>query len=286
MDNLPIPEADVRTSRNACLSRRLSFFEAAEPLPVLVSSPTALPTPPQQPMFDFDGATYERQLDQIPLNAQLAKVWSAVKSGQWFTLSGLSQVTGCPEASVSARLRDLRKPRFGGFTVERERVKGGRLFLYRVVIGALLAVFLAGFVSAQTSSGVSSLATGEGATSDRPLDATRRPLSGYFSSDLSFWLTTAAAGSMTYADAYTTTHNIRPGGTCPVEGGSPWLYSRQPYAHPAQVYTVMTGLYVASIAVSYELRHHKRTRLFLPVPESYLAYGHAVGFAHNLRVCQ
>jgi len=38
-----------------------------------------------------------------------------------------------PEASVSARLRDLRKAKFGGYRVERQRVREGRgLYHYRL----------------------------------------------------------------------------------------------------------------------------------------------------------
>ena len=44
----------------------------------------------------------------------------------------IAEAVGSPEASVSARLRDLRKPAFGGHTVERQYVERG-LFRYRVV---------------------------------------------------------------------------------------------------------------------------------------------------------
>jgi len=54
-----------------------------------------------------------------------------MSDGQWRTLGELSALTGDPEASISARLRDLRKPRFGGLTVERKYIRRG-LFAYRV----------------------------------------------------------------------------------------------------------------------------------------------------------
>ena len=51
--------------------------------------------------------------------------------GQWRTLKEIAAATGAPEASVSARLRDLRNERFGGYAVEREYIGDG-LWRYRV----------------------------------------------------------------------------------------------------------------------------------------------------------
>lgn len=84
----------------------------------------------------FDGATAEPQ-DFGRLNAQTQRVYDVMKDGLWRTILELQQdifdATGKvdPEASISARLRDLRKPRFGGYTVERRRCGVG-LFEYRV----------------------------------------------------------------------------------------------------------------------------------------------------------
>ena len=84
----------------------------------------------------FDGATYERAFDEERLNAQARRVWWVVSDARWHTLSEISAATGDPEASVSARLRDLRKPEWGGLTVERRRrgdlTRG--LFEYRVLV--------------------------------------------------------------------------------------------------------------------------------------------------------
>jgi len=44
----------------------------------------------------------------------------------------LAHWAGGSEASVSARLRDLRKAKFGAHTIERQRVSAG-LFRYRMV---------------------------------------------------------------------------------------------------------------------------------------------------------
>lgn len=68
-----------------------------------------------------DGETYNPVADKPRLNAQTQAVFSVVCDGAWRTLRELSDLTGAPEASVSARLRDLRKPGFGGHTIERRR---------------------------------------------------------------------------------------------------------------------------------------------------------------------
>lgn len=77
----------------------------------------------QKQLYDFDGKTYEPTHDRIRLNHQLALVYEVMThKKEWLTLQELSKLTGGePEASVSARLRDLRKERFGGYTVLRRR---------------------------------------------------------------------------------------------------------------------------------------------------------------------
>lgn len=53
-----------------------------------------------------------------------------VLSNGWVTLQEIAEATGQPEASVSARLRDLRAE---GLQVDRRRVKDGNgLHIYRV----------------------------------------------------------------------------------------------------------------------------------------------------------
>ncbi len=46
-------------------------------------------------------------------------------------MAQIEAATGYPQASISARLRDLRKPRNGGYTVERSHVHRG-VWAYRV----------------------------------------------------------------------------------------------------------------------------------------------------------
>lgn len=83
----------------------------------------------------FDGVTYEPRHDAERLAGQLLRVWSAMRDGAWRTPAEIELATGDGWASISARLRDLRKPKFGGMRVERRRrgeAESG-VFEYRVV---------------------------------------------------------------------------------------------------------------------------------------------------------
>lgn len=80
-----------------------------------------------------DGDTYSHAKDHARLAVQRLTVYRHMQGARWWTLGELRQVTGFPEASISARLRDLRKPQFGGHTVLRRRVGSGGLFEYRLL---------------------------------------------------------------------------------------------------------------------------------------------------------
>lgn len=79
-----------------------------------------------------DGQTYDHARDGARLAGQHARVLAFMRDERWHTLAEIALHTRDPESSVSARLRDLRKPKFGGHTVEREFVKDG-LHRYRLV---------------------------------------------------------------------------------------------------------------------------------------------------------
>jgi len=79
----------------------------------------------------FDGITYEEERDFKRLNAQQERVFNFMKDGRWHTLDQISKHTGDPPASISARLRDLRKPKNGGYIVMR-RYAGKGLFTYKL----------------------------------------------------------------------------------------------------------------------------------------------------------
>lgn len=72
-------------------------------------------TPDDLPLFQFGGRTFAATLDAKRLGAQLTRVIAAMSDGRWRTLSEIQahilKTTGKrdPEASLSARLRDIRK---------------------------------------------------------------------------------------------------------------------------------------------------------------------------------
>jgi len=70
---------------------------------------------------DHDGHTYVSKFDKSRLNKQQRRIFNVVKNGHWFTLAEIEAITGDPQASISARLRDFRKDKFGGLIVERRR---------------------------------------------------------------------------------------------------------------------------------------------------------------------
>ena len=89
---------------------------------------------PEPPPGHRGGRTFNAFLDTKRLNRQASDVWRVMRDMRWHTLREVSTRTGHPEASVSARLRDFRKYRFGGHEVRRERAPWqGGLFWYRLV---------------------------------------------------------------------------------------------------------------------------------------------------------
>jgi len=69
----------------------------------------------------FGGKTYDRKHDGARLLTLLHRAQNLRADCQWRTLAEIQTKVGGSEASVSARLRDLRKSKLGGYTVERRR---------------------------------------------------------------------------------------------------------------------------------------------------------------------
>jgi len=84
----------------------------------------------------FDGPDYDPELDKVRLTGQILRVFDCMKDSRWRTLSEIEEITGDPQASISAQLRHLRKERFGGNTLNKRR-RGDRtqgLFEYQLII--------------------------------------------------------------------------------------------------------------------------------------------------------
>lgn len=79
-----------------------------------------------------DGDTFDARRDTDRLNRQMHNVYTLMADHDWHTLVELSGRADAPEASVSARIRDLRKPKFGGHTIDRRYVHAG-VWEYRMV---------------------------------------------------------------------------------------------------------------------------------------------------------
>lgn len=76
------------------------------------------------------GETFSEQRDGHRLSAQARRVYEVMKDGHWRGLRDIANATGDPEASISARLRDLR--RLPQYSVNRKFIARG-LWHYRLV---------------------------------------------------------------------------------------------------------------------------------------------------------
>lgn len=88
------------------------------------------------PLPNHDGETYVPGLDKVRLNSQLRRVFDLMKDGAWRTLDEIRAVAGGSEAGISARLRDLRKGKFGGYEVMSRRRGEGRDGLHEYCLTA------------------------------------------------------------------------------------------------------------------------------------------------------
>jgi hypothetical protein len=87
---------------------------------------------------DSMGEPFDIVLDGERLGRQLDAVRRWMLTHEWQTLAEIAVGTGYGEAaaaSISARLRDLRKPRFGGYAVEKRRRTAGT-WEYRIATGS------------------------------------------------------------------------------------------------------------------------------------------------------
>ena len=78
------------------------------------------------------GETFDPYMDTDRLNEQSQRVFRLMRDNQWRALHEIAAITGDPEASISARLRDFRKPRFGSLVVNRRRRNEAGLWEYQI----------------------------------------------------------------------------------------------------------------------------------------------------------
>lgn len=83
--------------------------------------------------MEFGGSTYDPELDQYRLGTQLQDVWAYIQDEEWHDPEEMEKALGHRWASISARLRDFRKSKFGGHDIERERIADGGSWRYRLV---------------------------------------------------------------------------------------------------------------------------------------------------------
>lgn len=93
--------------------------------------PDLLAWTPPVILGDRDGETFERTRDDRRLDTLAARVHAFMSDGQWHTLAEIRAACGGTEASCSARVRDLRKKKFGGWHVSHSHCGKG-LWKYRL----------------------------------------------------------------------------------------------------------------------------------------------------------
>lgn len=87
---------------------------------------------------DPRGETFQPTADRERLGLQARRVLTVMADGEWHTLAEIAHLAASPEASVSARLRDLRRPELGGYTINgRRRAGKGGLWEYQMQLPAV-----------------------------------------------------------------------------------------------------------------------------------------------------
>lgn len=85
--------------------------------------------------LDFDGKHFDREKDGARLSGQIQDVYAALRDGKWKTVEEIEAITGHPQNSISAQIRNLRKEKFGGHNIPGRYREGTRIFEYRLEAG-------------------------------------------------------------------------------------------------------------------------------------------------------
>lgn len=87
--------------------------------------------------MSFSGATYEPEHDERRLTHQMERVRRCIETG-WWTVPEIAEVTGDPHPSISAQIRNLRKPPLF-FEAPRRRRGGRAKDLWEYTLGGVIA---------------------------------------------------------------------------------------------------------------------------------------------------
>lgn len=71
--------------------------------------------------MEFDGSTYQSEYDNKRLHSLLDRVKELMSDGKYRTLAEIKSIVGGSEGGVGARLRDLRKAKFGAYVLNTRR---------------------------------------------------------------------------------------------------------------------------------------------------------------------
>ena len=80
----------------------------------------------------FDGDDFVQARDGKRLVSQMQAIFDHMRDEKWRSVPEIAKHLGYPEASVSAQLRNLRKPRLGGHLVNR-KYEGSGLYLFQLI---------------------------------------------------------------------------------------------------------------------------------------------------------
>ena len=81
----------------------------------------------------FDGAVYDPMKDKKRLTKQIYLIRDIMIDGVFRTLNELHRITGAPEASISAQLRNLKKVRWGNYRLNKKRRLEQGLWEYQLL---------------------------------------------------------------------------------------------------------------------------------------------------------
>lgn len=90
------------------------------------------------------GPDYDEAIDGPRIHTQMDRIrdWMLAIYPVWKTLAEIENVLKFPQASISAQLRHLRKKKFGGYVVEKQRRQADKgtweYRIYKPLIGKTL----------------------------------------------------------------------------------------------------------------------------------------------------